>query len=354
LILKHTQNLRNLTWYRESKSRSNSPEGTPESDQSESQRNTTEGPQSQDDASPEAVIQTATVPPKEGRRRLRSRTGAATTQGRSREDEVLATPATKVPSKGQRKKKREEPDQDHQERLDKIRDSLRKFKKTEERRRIDLTRAGPVGRPPDDMDSTPLQPIESPTGIASPLDTPTSSSPTPSPTPPPQIERFTHHEDNKAQEYDKIYAAQKATFARHGSVFDSKGNAKVVSEVKVEVDKKAKEAEVEVEEKEVDDYDINLDQLKNKKESKTFNQTVQDQINQLLTMAEEAKERAQEAELETASLRAQNHELRHQFNRQRELYQTRENQTSQSQGRIQVHDKGSHKEQRPKDLQCAR
>jgi hypothetical protein len=288
----------------QSNSRSNSPEGTPEGDQSESQRNTTEGPQSQDDASPEAVIQTATVPPKEGRRRLRSRTGAATTQGRSGEDEVLATPATKVPSKGQRKKRSKPdqgPDQDQQERLDRIRDSLRKFKKTEERRRIDLTRARPVGKPPDDMDSTPLQPIESPTGIASPLETPTSSSPTPSPTPPPQIERFTHHEDNKAQEYDKIYAAQKATFARHGSVFDSKGNAKAVPKVEEKVDKKAKEAEVEVEEKEVDDYDINLDQLKNKKESKTFNQTVQDQINQLLTMAEEAKERAQEAELETAS-----------------------------------------------------
>jgi len=218
----------------QSKSRSNSPEGTPESDQSESQRNTTEGPQSQDDASPEAVIQTATVPPKEGRRRLRSRTGAATTQGRSGEDEVLATPATKVPSKGQRKKRSkpdQEPDQDRQERLDRIRDSLRKYKKTEERRRIDLTRAGPVGRPPDDMDITPLQPIESPTEIASPLETPTLPSPTPSPTPPPkppQIERFTHHEDNKSEEYDKIHAAQKATFAHHGSVFDSKGNAKAV------------------------------------------------------------------------------------------------------------------------------
>ena len=141
---------------------------------------------------------------------------------------------------------------------------------------------------------------------------------------------------------------------RHGSVFDSKGNAKVVSEVKVEVDKKANKAKVEVEEKEIDNYDIDLDQLTNKKESNTFNQTVQDQINQLLTMAEEAKERADQAELEAESLKAQNHELRNQFKRQRDMYQTRENQSMQSQGRMQVHDKGSHKEKRPRDLQCAR
>ena len=171
----------------QSKSRSNSPEGTPESERSENQRTTTKGPQShQDDASPEAVNQTATVPPqeREGQRRHRSRTGAATHQGRSGEDEDLTTPASKVPSKGQGKK-RSKLEQEYEDRLHKIVDSLSKFKKlerTEERRQLDLTKAGPVGRPPDGMNSTPLPSIESPTDISSPLETPTL--PLTPPTPP--------------------------------------------------------------------------------------------------------------------------------------------------------------------------
>ena len=125
----------------QSNTRSNSPEGTPESERSENARTTTtEGPQSHhDDASQEAVNQTATVPPqeREGQRRHRSRTGAATHQGRSGEDEDLTTPASKVPSKGQGKK-RSKPEQEYEDRLHRIVDSLSKFKKkekkTEERR----------------------------------------------------------------------------------------------------------------------------------------------------------------------------------------------------------------------------